>query len=207
MKSITIYAILVAAIVTIALIGYAAHAEVVSGASISGTGTLTTKSTLLNEDCGSLQAINSNTFGNAAFGYTTSVTGTSETRDVVITGGKMITSASIMSMKWVKGDFACSTDGTCTGTPSSYSSVYAGSDVTMRGAGTSNTYSAFTPASVTFNMGAIGTGSSSQWADITDMKQSGVSTPCVGSLTTFKYSEVNKVVGDYNMSTKLTYTF
>jgi hypothetical protein len=207
MKSMTMYAILVTALVTIALIGYAAHAEVMSGASISGTGMISTKSSLINEDCGSLQAINSNTFGKAVFGYTTSVMGTNAMRDIAINGGKMVSSDSVVSMKWIKGNLTCSEDGSCTGTPSSYSSVNAGSNVYTEGVGSSNTFSALSPTAVTFNMGAIGYGSASQWADITDIKQQGGNTDCVGSLSTLKYSEVNKVIGDYNMSTKLTYTF
>jgi hypothetical protein len=201
------YKWMIGLIAVMALVLPGAAAAVQSDVSFAGAGHIYTASELVTEADGSIIALTSNTFGNAVISYGSMVKDVSAFRAIDSQAGKIIASDSMMNLAWVKGNLSCGEDGTCTGTPSSYALVTAGSTVVMQGPGSLGTAS----TANSYALAAQGYGSISQWANVNALKEvctttgegETVKTTC--SIEGLKYSEMNRVVGGYDYLSTFTY--
>ncbi len=198
----------VAAVLIIALAGIVstANAGVISDVSITSDGYISTSSTMTNQLYGEMGMITSSTFGNAKANLVGSYTGTTFTKNLISTDGKITTSDTIASMTWTEGNKTCNEFDKCDGTSSSYTKAIAGSIVTIDGSGVASTYGTVTKPLTQYGLSATGTGSVHQYADALSMSGKATTSIKDCGINEYRYTESNRVVGGYNLTTKFTFT-
>lgn len=182
-------------------VGVATAGTVNSVMDFTATGTVVTNTATVDEACGKINALGSDTFGVTAVKYSQVQTGNDTVRTIVPTAGFLVASDSIMATRYQNPTQNCN-GATCEVVPGFYNTVSAQSTVLLYGPGSIATSTGINK----FDLAATGVGTLSQTIGVIDMSQTvgadGKLSPCLNDM---QYSQKTMVMGKFDFVSKFTY--
>lgn len=212
--------IMAAMVLIIAIAGLVSisHAAVISDVSMAGVGLFSTQTDLVDSTESTDSVMTTHTFGEAVALYMVHMDNVGMTKALNSSAGRITTSDTISSMGLIKGNTVSNEDTGCNTTPITFYSSLAGSTVTLQGAGSASSYGTVTPKLTEYGLSATGSGYLSQYA-LANSKSGVIETCAVAATDTtpastsiktsllneYRYSESNKIMGTFDVTTKYTY--